>query len=109
MNRLPQVALLPDGRRLHLQDGPIDLIVEARGTAGDVHAAYEAAAQRFTGLLDTLCAELPELRQPAHPTVSALKGKVARAMHAAVAPFAAEKFITRWQPSRAAWRKRFCA
>ncbi|MHC2620167.1 ApbE superfamily uncharacterized protein (UPF0280 family) [Bradyrhizobium huanghuaihaiense] len=62
MTRLPQIALLSDGRRLHLQDGPIDLIVEARGRADAVRAAYEAAARRFTGLLDELCAELPELR-----------------------------------------------
>ena len=94
MTRLLQIGFLSDGRRLHLQDGPIDLIVEARGTAGDVHAAYEAAAHRFTGLLDTLCAELPELRQPAHPTACVLRGRVARAMHAAVAPFAAGHFIT---------------
>ena len=32
MTRLPQIALLPDGKRLHLQDGPIDLIVEAEGS-----------------------------------------------------------------------------
>jgi ApbE superfamily uncharacterized protein (UPF0280 family) len=94
MTRLLQIGFLSDGRRLHLQDGPIDLIVEACGTAGDVHAAYEAAAHRFTGLLDTLCAELPELRQPAHPTACVLRGRVARAMHAAVAPFAAGHFIT---------------
>ena len=31
MKRLPQIALLPDGKRLHLQDGPIDLVVEAKG------------------------------------------------------------------------------
>jgi ApbE superfamily uncharacterized protein (UPF0280 family) len=94
MTRLPQIGFLGDGRRLHLQDGPIDLIVEAQGSAAEVHAAYEAAAQRFTGLLDTLCAELPELRRPAHPTACVLQGRVARAMHAAVAPFAAGHFIT---------------
>ena len=44
MKRLPQIALLPDGKRLHLQDGPIDLIIEARGRDADVRAAYEAAA-----------------------------------------------------------------
>jgi hypothetical protein len=32
MTRAPQIRLLADGRRLHLQDGPIDLIVEARGS-----------------------------------------------------------------------------
>lgn len=93
MTRLPQIALLSDGRRLHLQDGPIDLIVEARGAAGEVRAAYEAAAQRFTGLLDELCAELPELRTAAGRQTS-LKGVVARRMHTAVAPYAADGFIT---------------
>ncbi len=88
------MALLSDGRRLHLQDGPIDLIVEARGRQGAMRAAYEAAAQRFTGLLDELCAELTVLRQPAHPARCSLGGVVARRMHAAVAPFAADTFIT---------------
>nr|WP_166477086.1 UPF0280 family protein [Bradyrhizobium symbiodeficiens]QIP04432.1 UPF0280 family protein [Bradyrhizobium symbiodeficiens] len=93
MTRLPQIALLSDGRRLHLQDGPIDLVVEARGRADDVRAAYEAAARRLTGLLDELCAELPELRSAAGRRTS-LKGVVARRMHAAVAPYASDSFIT---------------
>ena len=62
MTRRPQIARLADGRRLHLQDGPIDLIVEAKGPEAQLRAAYAAAARRFTGLLDELCAELPELR-----------------------------------------------
>ncbi|MEK9284127.1 MULTISPECIES: UPF0280 family protein [unclassified Bradyrhizobium] len=92
--RLPQVALLSDGRRLHLQDGPIDLIVEARGDVREVHASYEAAARRLAGLLDELCAELTELRRAADPARTSLNGVVARRMHAAVAPYAAECFIT---------------
>ena len=94
MKRLPQIALLPDGKRLHLQDGPIDLIVEANGRAHDVRAGYEAAAERFTGLLDELCEELTGLRRAAEPGRCLLKGAVARRMHAAVAPFAADCFIT---------------
>jgi ApbE superfamily uncharacterized protein (UPF0280 family) len=94
MKRLPQIAMLPDGKRLHLQDGPIDLIIKANGAAGDIRAAYEAAALRFTGLLDELCAELAELRKPADPARCVLKGVVARRMHAAVAPYAADCFIT---------------
>jgi hypothetical protein len=94
MTRLPQIAWLADGKRLHLQDGPIDLIVEARGSATDVRAAYQAAARRFTGLLDQLCEELTALRQPADPERCLLRGVVARRMHEAVAPFAAEHFIT---------------
>ncbi|MDX3968504.1 MAG: UPF0280 family protein [Bradyrhizobium sp.] len=93
MTRRPQIALLSDGRRLHLQDGPIDLIVEARARADEVRAAYEAAAHRFTGLLDELCAELTELRTDA-ATRTSLTGAVARRMHAAVAPYAADCFIT---------------
>jgi uncharacterized protein len=94
MKRLPQIGWLTDGRRLHLQDGPIDLIVEAHGSATNLRAAYEAAVGRFTGLLDELCDELPLLRQAADPRHCALQGNVARRMHAAVAPFAADHFIT---------------
>jgi uncharacterized protein len=94
MTRLPQIALLADRRRLHLQDGPIDLIIEARGREADIRAAYAAAARRFTGLLDELCAELRELRKAADPVHCPLQGVVARRMHAAVAPFAADCFIT---------------
>jgi ApbE superfamily uncharacterized protein (UPF0280 family) len=93
MTRLPQIALLSDGRRLHLQDGPIDLIIEASGRVDEVRSAYQAAARRFTGLLDELCAELPELRAGAGRQTS-LKGVVARRMYAAVAPYAADCFIT---------------
>ena len=94
MRRPPQIALLSDGKRLHLQDGPIDLIVEASGSKAAVLAAYGSAARRFDGLLDELCMELTELRKAAHPTRCALEGVVARRMHAAVAPFAGDCFIT---------------
>ena len=94
MTRAQQIRLLPDGRRLHLQDGPIDLIVEARGSETEVRHAYDAATWRFTGLLDELCAELPLLRQPADPARCRLLGVIARRMYTAVAPFAADGFIT---------------
>jgi len=81
--------ILPDGR-LHLHHGPMDLIAEAWGSPDAVHAAYGRAVTRFAGLLDELVAELPALRSP-EPL--ALKGPVARAMGAAVAPFRPE-FIT---------------
>jgi uncharacterized protein len=94
MTRAPQIGFLADGRRLHLQDGPIDLIVEASGSQADQRVAYAAAVRRFTGLLDELCGELPLLRQAADPARCLLQGKVARRMHDAVAPFAADCFIT---------------
>lgn len=94
MIRRPQIALLPDGRRLHLQDGPIDLIVEAHGRAADIEIAYAAAAESLTGLLDRLCQELTQLRRNAAASDFSLSGVVARRMFAAVKPYAEEHFIT---------------
>jgi ApbE superfamily uncharacterized protein (UPF0280 family) len=94
MTRVPQIGWLADGRRLYLQDGPIDLIVEVHGSEINRRAAYDAAARRFTGLLDELCDELPLLRQAADPARRELQGAVARRMDAAVAPFALDHFIT---------------
>jgi len=94
MRRPPQIRILPDGRRLYLQDGPIDLVIEAFGGPRQVRAAYEAAVARFTGLLDGLCAELADLRKPADPQATGLRGTIARRMHAAVAAYATETFIT---------------
>jgi uncharacterized protein len=89
-----QIRFLPDGRRLHMQDGPIDLIVEAFGSASGINAAYESAARRFVEVLDELCAELSLLRQVAQPDRTSLGQPVARRMAAAVAPYAARTFIT---------------
>jgi uncharacterized protein len=94
MRTPPQIRILPDSRRMHLQDGPIDLIIEAFGAPEAMRAAYAAAATRFRGLLDELCDELPLLRMPARPDRCLLRGPVAKRMHAAVAPFASEIFIT---------------
>jgi len=88
------IRLLPDQRRLHLNDGPIDLIVEASGTCAAVQCAYEAAARRFVTILDELCAELPLLRTRASATAPQPGGSIARAMAAAVAPFRENCFIT---------------
>lgn len=77
--------LLADGRRLHLQHGPIDLVIEASGEAGEVAQAYRQACAAFGPILDDLVTELPRLRAPAGPPP---EGSVARRMAAAVAPFA---------------------
>ena len=60
----PQIAMLADGKRLHLQFGPIDMIVEADGDKDEVAAAYRQASARFRTLLPELVGELPRLRQP---------------------------------------------
>lgn len=86
--------MLADGRRLHLHDGPIDLVIEAVGTADAVARAYASAVARFTGLLDELCAQLPGLRAPVTGAECAFECTVARRMWAAVQPFADDIFIT---------------
>lgn len=88
-----QIGCLGDGR-LHLQDGPIDLIIGADGTPGAIQAAYGAATRRFDGLLARLCAELPRLRAPAARDTAPFRDPIAQRMHAAVVPFAAESFIS---------------
>ena len=86
-----RIARLPD-RRLHLQDGPIDLVIEATGTVGAVELAYQAASERFVTVLDELCAELRLLRS--RTGAGRPSGAVARRMWAATLPFAPEVFIT---------------
>jgi ApbE superfamily uncharacterized protein (UPF0280 family) len=76
---------------LHLHAGPIDLIIRAWGTPHAVRTAYDAAGDTFDTILPALCRELAHLRTPL-PT-AAPHGPVARAMHAACAPYAA-RFIT---------------
>jgi ApbE superfamily uncharacterized protein (UPF0280 family) len=94
MNPRAQIRLLPDGRRLHLHDGPIDLIVEAFGQTQEVEAAYRAACARFVTVLDELCGELSFLRQRCCPGNAWPRGAVARRMTAAVIPYSTECFIT---------------
>jgi uncharacterized protein len=89
----PQRNWLADGR-LHLNDGPIDLIIEAFGEATAVERAYAAAWTRFATILDELCAELPILRTQATRTSLHPSGVVSRRMADAVMPLCADRFIT---------------
>lgn len=80
--------VLADGR-LHLQHGPIDLLIDAKGTDSAVQDAYSRAVDVFDPVLETLTDELELLRtslsnlsQGAHVT-----GPVAQRMMAAVEPF----------------------
>ena len=93
MRAPPQRSRLSDGR-LHLHDGPIDLIIEAFGEPSDIENAYAAAWGRFATILDELCDELPLLRARATPTSVPPVGVVARRMADAVMPLCVERFIT---------------
>jgi ApbE superfamily uncharacterized protein (UPF0280 family) len=108
-----QVQML--GRRLHLNHGPIDLIIEAFGDPSEVAAAYRQAASAFPDVLPTLVKELRTLRTPLEPslrgaqrrsnpgtldrfaplamTEDGVSGPVAKRMVRACQPFAAD-FIT---------------
>jgi ApbE superfamily uncharacterized protein (UPF0280 family) len=73
----PQDTLLPDGKRLHLHHGPIDLIVGVSGEMRDL--CFERATDRFQTILIGLMEELDALRRPLTPNAS-LTGPVAKRM-----------------------------
>jgi ApbE superfamily uncharacterized protein (UPF0280 family) len=89
----PEIVWLPDGRRLHMNHGPIDLIAEAFGAPAEVEAAYRQAAQRFQTILGELVEELAELRRPSTVQPRPFVGPTARRMEAASSCFA-EMFVT---------------
>lgn len=78
----PTAAMLP-GDRLHLQHGPIDLVIGAEGPLAEVKTAYRAARDRFRTILPVLVEELAELRRPVEPG-QIFNGPVARRMAEAV-------------------------
>jgi uncharacterized protein len=81
-----QIASLPGGR-LHLQHGPIDLVIGAEGAGGLREAAYAAAAARFQSVLGELVEELPLLRRPLEGrSPPEAEGRIARRMIAACWP-----------------------
>ncbi|MFM8944318.1 MAG: UPF0280 family protein [Actinomycetota bacterium] len=86
----PVLARLGD--RLHLQHGPIDVILRAEGAPEAVRVAETRAWERFRTILDELVAELPELRRPFDPART-FAGSVARRMQAGVAAFP-DRFVT---------------
>ncbi|MEO1681408.1 MAG: UPF0280 family protein [Pseudomonadota bacterium] len=83
----PVSARLPGGR-LHLQHGPIDLVIGADGAR---EAAFKAAEHRFATVLQELVPELPMLRAPVGPPLAT---SIARRMRTACAPHAASGFVT---------------
>ena len=90
----PQAALLADGRRLHLNHGPIDLVLEAFGAPAEIEVAYAQACGRFDTILTELVEELPALRQPSTESPRAFAHMTARRMEGATGPFANEFFVT---------------
>ena len=89
----PVAMLLDGGRRLHLQHGPIDLVIGAEGRNAECrHKAFAAARDRFETVLQELVDELPNLRSNG----SALEydGETARRMARAIRAHADVGFVT---------------
>lgn len=86
-----QATRLENGR-LHLNDGPIDLIISCDGKPEEVDCAEHAAINRFATILDELCGELELLRRPTSD--KAPSGCVARRMWAATRGFSERTYIT---------------
>lgn len=80
-----QIARL-SGNRLHLQEGPSDLVIAAFGTKLQIERAYQAAEAAFDGLLAELARELRALRQPLAYQPPSLKGATAQRMARACWP-----------------------
>ena len=87
------LARMIAGTRLHLQHGPIDLIIGADGKAARVERAYRAAAACFPAILPGLVEELESLRAPVGLVPPRVDGQVALRMYAAVWPYR-NRFIT---------------
>lgn len=75
----PVAAVLDDGR-LHLQHGPIDLLIGIDAEPAVVAAAHAAATRRFPDILPTLVQELPGLRTGLSEVYPLFAGPVARRM-----------------------------
>jgi ApbE superfamily uncharacterized protein (UPF0280 family) len=89
----------PNGR-LHLQHGPIDLVVGVDGDGtrsldpAQRRHAFAAAIRRFDTILEELVSELSLIRSPVDRTSRTPSGSVARRMMKAVLPFSQGHFIT---------------
>jgi uncharacterized protein len=85
MREGPSVQQLT-GNRLHLQHGPIDVVLRAWGRSDAVEAAYGAAASRFETILEELVSELATLKRPIAENHT-VEGAVANRMVAACRPY----------------------
>ena len=88
-----QASFLPDGRRLHLYHGPIDLIIEVFGSGRA--SAYQRCIAGFEGLLDCMVKDLTVLRARlnAQSRTPNLSSPLSSHMVRATQPFA-DRFVT---------------
>jgi ApbE superfamily uncharacterized protein (UPF0280 family) len=87
----PDVRFLSNGARLHLQHGPIDLII---GADGERHAAFIEAQRTFGPILAELAGDLINLKAQLTLDVDLPIGETALRMHKAALPFV-DVFLSR--------------
>ncbi len=90
---LPSRSQPDEPLRLHLNHGPIDLVIGVWGDKDHQSTAFAAAQSRFATILDELVSELETLRCRYDPAQE-FSSPVARRMQAAIAPFGNQHFIT---------------
>lgn len=87
--------LLDGGERLHLQHGPIDLIIGADGATPTAREyAFAAAQDHFRGVLEGLVSELESHRSPLFPDTPQPQNPVAQRMYEAARRFCGDTFLT---------------
>lgn len=79
--------------RLHLNYGPIDLLIDIDGSESAIFDAHQAARETFEGVLETLVSELVVLRKAVKPNAVGPDGPVAQRMWQACLPHAS-RFVT---------------
>jgi len=87
-----QQAMLT-GNRLHLQHGPINLVIKAYGGDAEVRRAYERAERRLSGVLQSLVENLSLLRSPDVPACVQVTDATSQQMISAVRRFKGQ-FVT---------------
>lgn len=89
-----ETGWLPDRKRFALRHGPIDLIIEATGSADQVNQAYQQAVVAFETVLTDLVVELALLRKPIAPVQPILQGEIARNMCRTTSKIAGDMFAS---------------
>jgi len=81
------------GNRLHLVQGPINVVIKAYGPTAAVELAYSKASATFSGLLEQLVADLGTLRTPVSDIPTKNSNVTSYLMQSAVSHYS-DQFVT---------------
>lgn len=88
------VRIMEDGKRLHLQHGPIDIIAQAFGDQAEVGKAYELAADYFQNVLEAVVNDLALLKRPVGDIDPAKLGAIGQRMYQVAFKFNGGHYVT---------------